>query len=61
MFAAAEPTTGPLARALIACDRLLEEAIEGEIEPTEWTIDELTALRDDVHALLVAEAFGDVA
>jgi hypothetical protein len=60
VFAVKESATGTLARALIACERLLEEAIEGEIEPTEWTVDELAALRDQVEALLVAETLRDV-
>lgn len=50
----------PLARAS-SFDPLLAKGVEAAIERTEWTVDEPTALREDVHALLVAEALGDVA
>jgi hypothetical protein len=56
IHAAVDSRTALLARALIACEQLLEEALDGEIEPEEWTLEELAGLRDEIEDLLVTEA-----
>jgi hypothetical protein len=52
------PATQVLGRALIACETLLQEAIEGQIAPTEWSIEDLQALRDQLEAALASDAGG---
>ena len=49
-------STDTLVRALFACEQLLAEAKAGEIEPAEWSADELAALIDQLESLLLAEA-----
>ena len=51
-------STDTLVRALLACKQLLAEARAGEIEPGEWSAEELMALIDQLEALLLAEGSG---
>ena len=54
MLATVAPPTVELASALIAWEQLLCEAVAGEIEPDEWTVDELLDLRDELERRLGA-------
>jgi hypothetical protein len=57
MFVPGEPRASQaLATALIACEQLLEEALEGAVPPHEWAIEDLESLRDRLEERLMAEA-----